>query len=61
MQLPRFLLDRSYSLGDALRALGLVQVFGDDADFSNAGGPAGAKLSQVTKDAPSRRRPDLEP
>ncbi|XP_051908651.1 protein Z-dependent protease inhibitor-like [Hippocampus zosterae] len=42
VQLPRFFLDRTYSLGDALRTLGVVRVFGDDAE-----GPEGAKVSQV--------------
>ncbi|XP_061785868.1 protein Z-dependent protease inhibitor [Nerophis lumbriciformis] len=47
VQLPRFLLDNSYSLRDVLQTLGMVQVFQDDADLSNMGAAEGTKLSQV--------------
>ncbi|XP_077595038.1 protein Z-dependent protease inhibitor-like [Stigmatopora nigra] len=47
VQLPRFTLERSYSLGDVLRTLGVLRVFRDDADLSNMGAPRGAKVSQV--------------
>ncbi|XP_061559716.1 protein Z-dependent protease inhibitor-like [Phycodurus eques] len=47
VQLPRFLLDRSYSLADVLRALGVVRAFGEDADLSDAGVPPGVAVSQV--------------
>lgn len=48
MQLPRFLLDRSYSLRDVLQTLDIAQVFQDDADISNMGGAKGPKLTQVS-------------
>ncbi|XP_077366448.1 protein Z-dependent protease inhibitor-like [Festucalex cinctus] len=47
VQLPRFFLDRSYSLRDVLRALGVLQIFQDDADLSAMGLPQGAKVAQV--------------
>ncbi|XP_045916578.1 protein Z-dependent protease inhibitor-like [Micropterus dolomieu] len=47
VQLPRFLLDRSYSLRDVLQTLDIAQVFQDDADISNMGGAKGPKLTQV--------------
>ncbi|XP_061609446.1 ovalbumin-related protein X-like [Phyllopteryx taeniolatus] len=47
VQLPRFLLDRSYSLADVLRTLGVVRAFGEDADLSDAGVPPGVAVSQV--------------
>nr|XP_057929961.1 serpin peptidase inhibitor, clade A (alpha-1 antiproteinase, antitrypsin), member 10a [Doryrhamphus excisus] len=47
VQLPRFLLESSSSLGDVLRTLGMVQVFQDDADLSSMGAAQGTKLSQV--------------
>ncbi|XP_061602873.1 serpin peptidase inhibitor, clade A (alpha-1 antiproteinase, antitrypsin), member 10a [Cololabis saira] len=47
VQLPRFTLERSYSLRDALQSLDITQVFQDDPDFSNMGGTNGPKLTQV--------------
>ncbi|XP_041814452.1 protein Z-dependent protease inhibitor-like [Chelmon rostratus] len=47
VQLPRFLLERSYSLRDALQTLDITQVFQDDADIINMGGAKGPKLTQV--------------
>ncbi|XP_077409737.1 protein Z-dependent protease inhibitor-like isoform X1 [Vanacampus margaritifer] len=47
VQLPRFFLDRSYSLRDVLRTLGVVQIFQDDAELSDMGVPQGTKVSQV--------------
>ncbi|XP_037304839.1 serpin peptidase inhibitor, clade A (alpha-1 antiproteinase, antitrypsin), member 10a [Pungitius pungitius] len=47
VQLPRFLLERSYSLRDVLQTLNITQVFQDDADISTIGGGAGLKLTQV--------------
>lgn len=48
VQLPRFLLERSYSLRDVLKTLDIIQVFQDDADFSNMGASEGLKLTQVS-------------
>uniref|UniRef100_A0A3Q2V0T0 Protein Z-dependent protease inhibitor-like n=1 Tax=Haplochromis burtoni TaxID=8153 RepID=A0A3Q2V0T0_HAPBU len=48
VQFPRFSLDRSYSLKDALQTLDITQVFQDDADLSNMGGAEGSKLKQVS-------------
>ncbi|XP_049613728.1 plasma serine protease inhibitor [Syngnathus scovelli] len=47
VQLPRFFLDRSYSLKDVLGSLDMVQIFQDDADLSKLGAAPGLKLSQV--------------
>uniref|UniRef100_A0A3Q3KKX5 Protein Z-dependent protease inhibitor-like n=1 Tax=Mastacembelus armatus TaxID=205130 RepID=A0A3Q3KKX5_9TELE len=47
VQLPRFLLERSYSLKDILQTLDITQVFQDDADISNLGEGKGPKLTQV--------------
>ncbi|XP_034382892.1 serpin peptidase inhibitor, clade A (alpha-1 antiproteinase, antitrypsin), member 10a [Cyclopterus lumpus] len=47
VQLPRFLLERSYSLRDVLQTLNIKQVFQEDADISNMGGADGLKLTQV--------------
>ncbi|KAM6992567.1 serpin peptidase inhibitor, clade A (alpha-1 antiproteinase, antitrypsin), member 10a [Tautogolabrus adspersus] len=47
VQLPRFLLERSYSLRDVLETLSITQVFQDDADIINMGGAEGLKLTQV--------------
>ncbi|XP_047430117.1 protein Z-dependent protease inhibitor-like [Mugil cephalus] len=47
VQLPRLLLERSYSLKDVLKTLDITQVFEDDADISNMGGAKGSKLNQV--------------
>ncbi|XP_034555254.1 serpin peptidase inhibitor, clade A (alpha-1 antiproteinase, antitrypsin), member 10a [Notolabrus celidotus] len=47
VQLPRFLLERSYTLRDALRILNITQVFQDDADIINIGETTGLKLTQV--------------
>lgn len=47
VQFPRFSLDRSYSLKDALQTLDITQVFQDDADLSNMCGAEGSKLKQV--------------
>ncbi|XP_037541613.1 protein Z-dependent protease inhibitor [Nematolebias whitei] len=44
VQLPRFLLEHSYSLKDILQTLDITKVFQDDADLSNLGG---AKLTQI--------------
>lgn len=49
VQLPRFLLQRSYSLKDVLQTLNITQVFQDDADISNMGGAKGPKLNQVSR------------
>lgn len=49
MQLPRFLLERSYSLSDVLQTLNITQVFQDDADI-NMGGAKGPKLTQVSEE-----------
>lgn len=48
MQLPRFLLERSYSLRNVLQTLSITQVFQDDADIINMGGDKGPKLTQVS-------------
>lgn len=45
--MPRFLLERSYSLRDALNMLDVSQLFQDDAELSELGGARGLKLSQV--------------
>lgn len=50
VQLPRFLLERQYSLKDALQTLGITKVFQDDADISNMGGANGPKLNQVSEE-----------
>ncbi|XP_051265144.1 serpin peptidase inhibitor, clade A (alpha-1 antiproteinase, antitrypsin), member 10a [Dicentrarchus labrax] len=47
VQLPRFLLERSYSLRDVMQTLGVTQVFQDDADIINMGEAKGPKLTQV--------------
>ncbi|KAM8725324.1 serpin peptidase inhibitor, clade A (alpha-1 antiproteinase, antitrypsin), member 10a isoform 1-T2 [Acanthopagrus schlegelii] len=47
VQLPRFLLERSYSLRNILQTLNIIQVFQDDADIINMGGDKGPKLTQV--------------
>ncbi|XP_039982111.1 serpin peptidase inhibitor, clade A (alpha-1 antiproteinase, antitrypsin), member 10a [Xiphias gladius] len=47
VQLPRFLLERSYSLKDVLETLNITQVFQEDADITNMGGAKGPRLSQV--------------
>ncbi|XP_020514610.2 protein Z-dependent protease inhibitor [Labrus bergylta] len=47
VQLPRFLLERSYSLRDVLETLSITKVFQDDADIINMGGAEGLKLTQV--------------
>ncbi|XP_070781847.1 serpin peptidase inhibitor, clade A (alpha-1 antiproteinase, antitrypsin), member 10a [Enoplosus armatus] len=49
VQLPRFLLERAYSLRNVLQALDITQVFQDDADISNMGGAKGPKLTQVNQ------------
>ncbi len=48
VQLPRFLLERSYSLRDVLQTLDVTQVFQDDADIVNMGESKGPKLTQVS-------------
>lgn len=48
VQLPRFLLERSYFLRDVLQTLDITRVFQDDADLSTIGGGAGLKLTQVS-------------
>uniref|UniRef100_UPI0037E758B5 serpin peptidase inhibitor, clade A (alpha-1 antiproteinase, antitrypsin), member 10a n=1 Tax=Semicossyphus pulcher TaxID=241346 RepID=UPI0037E758B5 len=47
VQLPRFLLERSYSLRDVLQTLSITRLFQDDADIINMGGAKGPKLTQV--------------
>ncbi|CAJ1077850.1 serpin peptidase inhibitor%2C clade A (alpha-1 antiproteinase, antitrypsin), member 10a [Xyrichtys novacula] len=47
VQLPRFLLERSYTLRDALKNLGVTQVFQDDAEIINMGGATGPKVTEV--------------
>ncbi|XP_017293774.1 protein Z-dependent protease inhibitor-like [Kryptolebias marmoratus] len=47
VQLPRFLLEHSYTLKDVLQTLDITMVFQDDADISNMGEVKGAKLFQV--------------
>ncbi|XP_068454820.1 protein Z-dependent protease inhibitor-like [Clinocottus analis] len=47
VQLPRFLLERSYSLRDALQTLDITLVFQEDADLSTMGGATGLRLTQV--------------
>lgn len=47
VQLPRFLLERSYSLSDVLQTLDITQVFQDTADMSGMGGAKGPTLTQV--------------
>lgn len=46
VQLPRFLLDRSYSLRDVLQTLDITRVFQDDAEINM--GDHMSKLEQVT-------------
>lgn len=53
VQLPRFLLERRYSLKDVLQTLGVTKVFQDDADINNMGRANGPKLTQVSKIDPS--------
>lgn len=53
MQLPRFLLERQYSLKDVLQKLGVTQVFQDDAEILNLGGGNAPQLNQVSKIAPT--------
>lgn len=47
VQLPRFLLERSYTLRDSLQTLSITQVFQDDAEIFKIGETRGAKLTQV--------------
>ncbi|KAK1874743.1 Protein Z-dependent protease inhibitor [Dissostichus eleginoides] len=47
VQLPRFLLERSYSLRDVLQTLNITQVFQEEADLSNMGEGEAVKLTQV--------------
>ncbi|KAM3603244.1 uncharacterized protein V6R79_019161 [Siganus canaliculatus] len=47
VQVPRFLLERSYSLRDILQTFDITQVFQDDADIINMGGAKGPRLTQV--------------
>ncbi|XP_063737650.1 protein Z-dependent protease inhibitor-like isoform X2 [Eleginops maclovinus] len=47
VQLPRFLLERSYSLRDVLQTLNITQVFQEAADLSNMGEGDAVKLTQV--------------
>lgn len=46
VQLPRFLLEHSYTLKDVLQTLDIAMVFQDDADLSNLGR---TKLTQVSE------------
>ncbi|KAG7233585.1 hypothetical protein INR49_006860 [Caranx melampygus] len=47
VQLPRFMLERSYSLKDVLQTLNITQVFQNDADITNMGGTKGPSLTQI--------------
>lgn len=47
VQVPRFLLECSYSLRDVLQMFDITQVFRDDADIINMGGAKGPRLTQV--------------
>lgn len=47
MQLPRFLLERSYTLKNILMDLEVTQVFQEDADLTNMSGTKGTRLTQV--------------
>ncbi|XP_029903411.1 serpin peptidase inhibitor, clade A (alpha-1 antiproteinase, antitrypsin), member 10a isoform X2 [Myripristis murdjan] len=47
VQLPRFLLEKSYSLRDVLQRLDMSEVFQDGADLSNIAGDKSLKLSEV--------------
>uniref|UniRef100_A0A1A7WJ93 Serpin peptidase inhibitor, clade A (Alpha-1 antiproteinase, antitrypsin), member 10a n=1 Tax=Iconisemion striatum TaxID=60296 RepID=A0A1A7WJ93_9TELE len=47
VQLPCFMLERSYSLKNILQTLDITQVFQDDADISKMGAAKGVKLSEV--------------
>ncbi|KAM4521921.1 serpin peptidase inhibitor, clade A (alpha-1 antiproteinase, antitrypsin), member 10a isoform 1-T2 [Odontesthes bonariensis] len=47
VQLPRLLLERSYSLRSVLQTLDITRVFQDDADNSKLGEPKGLKLTEV--------------
>ncbi|XP_060947222.1 protein Z-dependent protease inhibitor-like [Limanda limanda] len=47
VQVPRFLMERSYSLKDVLQTLNITQVFQDDAEITNMGGAKGPRLTQV--------------
>ena len=48
VQLPRFILEQSYSLQKVLPGLGISEVFQDSADFSGIGGETGLRLSEVS-------------
>lgn len=50
VQLPRFVLERSYSLKDVLQSFDVTQVFQDDADITNMGGAKAPPLTQVSSD-----------
>ncbi|XP_074541076.1 serpin peptidase inhibitor, clade A (alpha-1 antiproteinase, antitrypsin), member 10a [Halichoeres trimaculatus] len=47
VQLPRFLVEQSYTLRDSLQTLSITQVFQDDAEIVNIGETKGPKLTQV--------------
>lgn len=47
MQLPRFLLQQSFTLRDILQTLNITKVFEDDADIIEMG-TKGPHLTQVT-------------
>lgn len=47
VQLPRFLLERSYTLRDSLQTLSVTQLFQDDAEIINIGETNAPKLTQV--------------
>ncbi|XP_072218308.1 serpin peptidase inhibitor, clade A (alpha-1 antiproteinase, antitrypsin), member 10a [Leuresthes tenuis] len=47
VQLPRFLLERSYSLKSVLQTLDITRVFQDDADISKMDEAKGHKLTEV--------------
>uniref|UniRef100_A0A4W5NL40 Serpin peptidase inhibitor, clade A (alpha-1 antiproteinase, antitrypsin), member 10a n=2 Tax=Hucho hucho TaxID=62062 RepID=A0A4W5NL40_9TELE len=67
VQLPRFMLEQSYSLQKVLPGFGISEVFQDSADFSGIGGETGLRLSEVvhkttiTVDETSSTGNDLAP
>ncbi|XP_041716963.1 protein Z-dependent protease inhibitor [Coregonus clupeaformis] len=51
VQLPRFMLEQSYSLQKVLPGLGISEAFQERADFSGIGGETGLRLSEVVHKA----------
>ncbi|XP_029352580.1 protein Z-dependent protease inhibitor-like [Echeneis naucrates] len=47
VQLPRFMMERSYSLKNILQALDITQVFQDNADITNMDGAKSPRLTEV--------------